>query len=117
VADQWELRVPTTLVYLQSDASLPVFEVGHADVDLSRKLDEEAKKLGGKLDWRESVVDLLIVLHRPTSIAYRRRLAQLMGCPDDILGAKNTSRLNVWLHDTILRWMEDNKTIPPVKLS
>ncbi|GAA0029132.1 DUF3597 family protein [Bradyrhizobium ottawaense] len=114
VADEWEIRVPTTLVYLQDNSSLPVFDAEVPSDSVAKKLDEEAAKLGGKLDWRHSVADLLRVLHRPSNKRYRVQLAKKMNCPQSLIDEAGSAKFNIWLHDEILEWLRESKDIPKV---
>ncbi|MDB5509958.1 MAG: hypothetical protein JWL93_2427, partial [Hyphomicrobiales bacterium] len=114
VADQWTIKVPTSLVYLQSDATLPDFELGGKVFDWEKKLDDAAAKLGYKVDWRRSIVDLLKVLGRPSGLTYRRRLAKVIGAPDAVANTGDTVVLNVWLRKAVLKLLGEGKTLPAV---
>ncbi|MEN3369274.1 MAG: hypothetical protein V7609_1417 [Verrucomicrobiota bacterium] len=113
--DEWELKLPTTLVYLQQDSVLPNFENtpdagggfgGNGKASVAEKLDQMGKDANVDLDWRHSVVDLLKLLGRDPSAAARRKLAQDLGSPPEVL-SDSTAR-NQWLHAKILELLEKN---------
>ncbi|MBY5830431.1 DUF3597 domain-containing protein [Rhizobium leguminosarum] len=80
--DEWEVKLPTTLVYLQQDSKLPVFSSGEpAPVNIVAKLDQMVIASGQDLDWRHSVVDLLKLLGRDSSFTVRKAMALKHGCP------------------------------------
>lgn len=89
--DEWEVKLPTTLVYLQQDSNLPVFSVGEvAPADIAAILDQLVANSAEKLDWRRSVVDLLKLLGRDSSFAARKAAALKHGCPTSGSAAMNT---------------------------
>lgn len=102
------------MVYLQSDATLPDFELGGKVVDWEKKLDDAAAKLGYKVNWRHSIVDLLKVLGRPSGLTYRRKLAKVVGAPDAVVNTGDTVVLNVWLHKAVRKLLGEGKALPVV---
>lgn len=84
-----------------------------AMVDVVSKLDGLAKANPQKLDWKVSIVDLLKLLDIDSSLASRKELAAELGCPADQMGGDN-SKMNVWLHKTVLKKIAENGgNIPP----
>lgn len=80
--DEWEVKLPTTLVYLQKDSDLPVFSTGETTpANIIAKLDEMVIASGEDLDWRHSIVDLLKLLGRDSGFAARKAMALSHGCP------------------------------------
>jgi len=120
LVDQWTVKLPTTLVYLQRDSSLPTFPIpgGHDQdsdllpTELAGKLDEMAKQSGEKLDWRASVVDLMKLLGRDSSLAARQALAKKLGCPKEL--QTDNEGMNIWLHSKLLDLLKKNNgKLPP----
>lgn len=77
-----------------------------AIVDVVSKLD----KLAGKdstLDWKVSIVDMLKLLGMDSSLSARKQLATELGCPPDLMGGDYT-KMNLWLHETVLKKIAEN---------
>ncbi len=77
-----------------------------AVVDVVSKLDKMAGDSSG-LDWKVSIVDLLKLLKMDSSLNARKELAKELGCPPDLIGG-DYSKMNVWLHKTVLQKIADN---------
>ncbi len=75
-------------------------------VDVVSKLDKLAGENSG-LDWKVSIVDLLKLLNMDSSLAARKELANELGCPADLIGG-DYSKMNVWLHKTVLQKIAEN---------
>ncbi len=71
-----------------------------AVVDVVAQLEQRAKANPQKLNWRESIVDLLKLLDIDSSFAARKELATELGCPADLMG--DSAKMNMWLHKTVL---------------
>ena len=106
-------------------ASTPTFSKGTAYtpagpaaipvVDVMSKLDKMAGSDSG-LDWKVSIVDMLKLLGMDSSLNARKELATELGCPADLMGGDYT-KMNVWLHQTVLQKIADNGgNIPPTLL-
>ena len=54
------------------------------------------------LDWKVSIVDLLKFLGMESSLTARKELATDLGCPPDLMSG-DYSKMNVWLHKTVLQ--------------
>jgi hypothetical protein len=81
-------------------------------VDVMSKLESLAGKNSG-LDWKVSIVDLLKLLGIDSSLNARKELATELGCPADLMGG-DYSKMNVWLHKTVLKKIAENGgNIPP----
>lgn len=74
-------------------------------VDVAAIMDELASNRGERLEWRTSVVDLLKVLGLDSSLEARKRLAAELHYQGDF---KGTAVANEWLHDQVLKQIEDN---------
>lgn len=74
-------------------------------VDVMSKLETMAKGTG--LNWKQSIADLLAVLGIDNSLDARKELAVELGCPEELIGG-NYSKMNVWLHKTVLEKIAEN---------
>ncbi len=74
-------------------------------VDVTAKLDAMAQGTG--LNWKQSIADLLAVLGIDHGLAARKELAVELGCPPEFIGG-NYSKMNIWLHKTVLRKIAEN---------
>ncbi len=77
-----------------------------AMVDVVSKLEKMAGDNPG-LDWKVSIVDLLKLLGMDSSLAARKELATELGCPPDLMGG-DYSKMNIWLHKTVLQKIAEN---------
>ena len=69
-------------------------------VDVVAQLEQRAAANPQKLNWRNSIVDLLKLLEIDSSIGARKELATELGCPADLMG--DSAKMNIWLHKTVL---------------
>ncbi len=69
---------------------------------------------GSELNWKVSIVDLLIILGVDPSREARNKLAEKLGCPKDILG--NSIKMNPWLHKEVLNQIARNGGSIPIVL-
>ena len=74
-------------------------------VDVMSKLETMAKGTG--LNWKQSIADLLAVLGIENSLDARKELAVELGCPEELIGG-NYSKMNIWLHKTVLQKIAEN---------
>ena len=77
-----------------------------AMVDVVSKLEKMAGDNPG-LDWKVSIVDLLKLLGMDSSLSARKELATELGCPPDLMGG-DYSKMNIWLHKTVLQKIAEN---------
>ena len=84
-----------------------------SEVDVVKQLEEMAK--GSGLDWKVSIVDLLKVLKIDSSLNARKELAHELGCPAELIGG-DYSKMNVWLHKTVLKKIAENGGNIPANL-
>ncbi len=75
-----------------------------SEVDVVKKLEKLSS--GSGLDWKVSIVDLLKLLEIDSSREARNELAKELGCPDDLM--KDSAKMNVWLHKTVLKKIAEN---------
>jgi hypothetical protein len=63
------------------------------------ELDKMAADAGEKLDWRNSIVDLMKLTNQDSSLSARAKLAKEMGYPSAFTG---TADQNIWLHQKVM---------------
>ncbi len=77
-----------------------------ATVDVMSKIEGMAKKNPMKLNWKESIVDLLVVLDLPHGANDLKELAVELKCPANIVD--DSFKRNMWLHKAVLKAIADN---------
>jgi hypothetical protein len=75
-------------------------------VDVVSKLNGLAEKNPMKLNWKESIVDLLVLLGLPHGADDLEKLATELNCPASELSS--SFKRNMWLHKTVLQRIADN---------
>jgi hypothetical protein len=85
-----------------------------AMVDVVSKLENLAGETPG-LDWKVSIVDLMKLLGIDSSLSARKELATELGCPADLMGG-DYAKMNVWLHETVLKKIAENGGNIPASL-
>jgi hypothetical protein len=83
-------------------------------VDVTAKLEGLAASNGQRLNWKESIVDLLKLLGLDSSLEARKQLAKELGCPAEKMG--DSAQMNIWLHRAVLRKLADNGGNVPKEL-
>lgn len=78
----------------------PAAPVAVSVVDVEAHMEALAAKTGHKVNWRESIVDLLSLLGIDNSYAARKELAVELGCPPALMD--DSAKMNVWLHKTVM---------------
>ena len=68
--------------------------------DVEAILTARAKTHGERLDWRNSIVDLLKVLDLDSSLAGRKELADDLGYAGQLDGSP---QMNMWLHAEVMK--------------
>lgn len=84
-----------------------------SEVDVVKQLEQMTE--GSGLDWKVSIVDLLKVLKIDSSLNARKELAEELGCPADLMGGDH-SKMNIWLHKTVLKKIAENGGNIPANL-
>jgi hypothetical protein len=77
-----------------------------AVVDVVAQLEKRAAANPQKLNWRTSIVDLLKLLDIDSSLEARKELATELGVPPELM--KDSAKMNVWLHKTVLEHIAMN---------
>lgn len=68
-------------------------------LDMEKVLDEMAAKNPQKLNWRNSIVDLMKLVGMESTLQERRELADEMGYTGD---KGDTAAMNMWLHKKLM---------------
>ena len=85
-----------------------------SQTDVVGKLERLAAENPQKLNWRTSIVDLMKLLGMESSLAERKELAAELGYPKDQMD--DSARMNVWLHQQVLRKIAENGGNVPKEL-
>jgi 3-oxoacyl-ACP reductase-like protein len=98
---------PTTPASPTATAAPPV-------VDVELVLETMAAGNSQKLDWRNSIVDLMKLVGIDSSLANRKALAQELGYTGDM---SDSAAMNVWLHKEVMRKLAENGGHVPANLT
>jgi hypothetical protein len=82
-------------------------------VDVEAVLTELAAKNKEKLNWRQSIVDLMKLLDLDSSLDARKKLAQELGYTGALTGS---AEMNTWLHKQVMRKLAENGGKVPADL-
>ncbi len=100
----------------QAPTATPAPSQAVSQVDVVAQLEAKAAADPQKLNWKESIVDLLKLLGLDSSLDARKELAVELGCPPEKM--KDSAQMNMWLHKTVLQKLADNGgNIPPELLN
>ena len=83
-------------------------------VDVELVLETMAAGTSQKLDWRNSIVDLMKLVGIDSSLANRKALAQELGYTGDM---NDSASMNVWLHKEVMRRLAENGGHVPANLT
>jgi hypothetical protein len=83
-------------------------------VDVELVLETMAAGTSQKLDWRNSIVDLMMLVGIDSSLANRKALAQELGYTGDM---NDSAAMNVWLHKEVMRRLAENGGHVPSNLT
>lgn len=83
-------------------------------VDVELVLETKAAGTSQKLDWRNSIVDLMKLVGIDSSLANRKALAQELGYTGDM---NDSASMNVWLHKEVMRKLAENGGHVPSNLT
>ena len=78
---------------------------GQAQVDVAAVLTDLASKNKEKLDWRNSIVDLMKLLKLDSGLSARKELAKELNYTGDM---NDSARMNVWLHKQVMIKLAEN---------
>ena len=82
-------------------------------VDVEKVLSGMASRSSEKLDWRNSIVDLMKLLGIDSSMVNRRALAAELGYTGDL---NDSATMNTWLHKAVMQKMAENGGQVPATL-
>ncbi len=82
-------------------------------VDVAARLDAMKAAASQKLNWRESIVDLMKLLGIDSDITNRRALAHELGYTGDL---NDSATMNVWLHKQVMQKLAENGGTVPANL-
>lgn len=82
-------------------------------VDIEAVLTAMAAKNPQKLNWRESIVDLMKLVGMDSSLTERKKLAQELGYTGS---TQDTATMNIWLHQQVMKKMAENGGKVPAEL-
>lgn len=82
-------------------------------VDIAAVLDRLAAENKEKLDWRQSIVDLMKLVGMDSSLSARKELAADLRYTGD---TNDSAKMNVWLHQEVMRKLAENGGKVPAEL-
>lgn len=82
-------------------------------VDVEAVLTVKAKDAPEKLNWRQSIVDLMKLLGLDSSLKARTELAHELGYTGD---TQDSAAMNIWLHKQVMKKLADNGGKVPADL-
>jgi len=85
-----------------------------ASVDVEAVIEAAVKAKGIKLNWRESIVDLMKALDLDSSLAARKELAADLKY--DGPHPDGSAEKNIWLHKALMKALAENGGIVPAAL-
>ena len=94
-------------------APAPAATAAPPAVDVETVLETMAAGTKQKLDWRNSIVDLMKLVGIDSSLANRKALAQELGYTGDM---NDSATMNIWLHKQVLRKLSENGGQVPANL-
>lgn len=74
-------------------------------VDVEKVVAAAAANKKEKLNWKESIVDLMKALDMDSSLNSRNQLAKELGYTGALGG---TAEMNIWLHKTVMQKIAEN---------
>lgn len=83
-------------------------------MDVAAILDDAVKQNGQKLDWRNSIVDLMKALDLDSSLSARKELADELNYTGD---TNDSATMNVWLHKALMKKLAENGGKVPGELT
>ena len=83
-------------------------------LDVEAVLTFMASQHKGKLNWKESIVDLMTLLDMDNSLSNRRALADELGFTGD---KQDTATMNVWLSKEVMRQFAANGGHVPASMT
>lgn len=97
--------LPSTPMASTSAPTATATSTATSSVDVAARLDELKAASSQKLNWRESIVDLMKLVGIDSDLANRRALAQELGYTGD---TNDSAKMNVWLHKQVMAKLAEN---------
>jgi Domain of unknown function (DUF3597) len=85
--------------------SAPAAAPAGEPVDVAAIMDNLASHATQKLDWRNSIVDLMKLINLDSSLAARKELAQELNYTGDM---NDSASMNIWLHKEVMTKLAEN---------
>jgi hypothetical protein len=85
-----------------------------SNVDVAAILDKAVADKKEKLDWRNSIVDLMKALDLDSSLANRKQLAKDLNYTGD---TNDSAAMNIWLHKQVMDRLAKNAGKPTADLT
>jgi Domain of unknown function (DUF3597) len=82
-------------------------------IDVGANLDKMAAANSQKLDWRNSIVDLMKLVGMDSSLEQRRELARDLQYTGDM---NDSAAMNIWLHKEVMKRLAANGGRVPAEL-
>lgn len=92
---------------------VPVTVAVVAPVDVAAILTKLASENKEKLDWKNSIVDLMKLVGMDSSLGARKTLAAELHYSGD---TNDSASMNIWLHKEVMRKLADNGGKVPAEL-
>lgn len=98
-----------------AEATAPGAAAGGAmsSVDVAALLDQKVAAKGEKLDWRNSIVDLMKAIDLDSSLSNRKELAKDLNYTGD---TNDSASMNIWLHKQMMDKLAANSGKTPADL-
>jgi hypothetical protein len=93
----------TTSTSAPKTAAAPA--TAQAQVDVAAVLTDLASKNKEKLDWRNSIVDLMKLVNLDSSISSRKELAKELNYTGNM---NDSATMNIWLHKQVMIKLAEN---------
>jgi hypothetical protein len=85
--------------------SAPAAAPAGVPVDVAAIMDNLASQATQKLDWRNSIVDLMKLINLDSSLAARKELAQELNYTGEM---SDSASMNIWLHKQVMTKLAEN---------
>ena len=82
-------------------------------MDVAAILNDLASKSSEKLNWKQSIVDMMGLLGMDNSLTARKHLATELGYTGD---ESDSATMNVWLHKEVMKKLAENGGKVPAEL-
>jgi len=106
-------EAPTAPPAAAPAAAPPAATTPATSVDVAKVLSGVAAHSSQKLDWQNSVVDLMKLLGIDSSMVNRRALATELGYTGDL---NDSATMNTWLQKAVMRKLAENGAQVPATL-